>query len=150
MTVSKNRFGLHRTASIAVFGRAGMGWGEYMEIYWHLWLRSKGTQTNLHAMPQHMPLPLRALSKGSATELAWKAFFWSTAVRKHHGIWKKTAQPMNSEMPGQEGTTVMLPQSPLLHLSFQRSKRIFMSNNWENAAPEKKSVTANDKSHPTS
>lgn len=101
-------------------------------------------------MPQHMPLPLRALSKGSAAELAWKTFLWSTAVRKHHGIWEKTAQPMSSEMPGQEGTTVILLQSPLLHLSFQRNKRTFLSNNWENAAPEKKSDTASDKSHPRS
>lgn len=90
-------------------------------------------------MPQHVPLPLRALGKGSAAELARKAFLWSTAVRKHHGIWKKTAQPVNSEVPGQEGTTVILLQTPLLHLPFQRSKKTFLSNNWENAAPEKKS-----------
>lgn len=98
-------------------------------------------------MPQHVPLPLGALGEGSAAELARKAFLWSTAVRKHHGVCKKTAQPVNSDMPGQEGTTMILLQSSLLHLSSHRSKRTFSSNNWENAAAEKKSDTASDTSH---
>lgn len=65
-------------------------------------------------MPQHVPLPLRALGEGSATELARKALLRSAAVRKHHGIWENIAQPVSSEMPGQEGTTVILLWSPLI------------------------------------